>query len=72
VIRIIEGMGTVLYRCPNTGFRVQGYTLDETIASNHDDYALVTCLACKRLHAVNPKSGDVLDGAKSSAYEQES
>jgi hypothetical protein len=33
-----ERMVTVLYRCPNTGFRVQGYTLDETIPSNHDSY----------------------------------
>jgi hypothetical protein len=32
VIRIKRRMATVLYHCPNTGFRVQGCTVDETIA----------------------------------------
>jgi hypothetical protein len=27
---LIEGMPTILFRCPNTGFRVQGYTAGET------------------------------------------
>jgi len=36
--------------------------LDETIPNKHDEYALVTCLACKRLHSVNPKTGEVLGG----------
>jgi hypothetical protein len=53
-------MTTVLYECPNTGFRVQGYTVDETIASELDVYAPVTCLACKLRHLVNLKSGEVL------------
>ena len=56
-----ERMVTVLYRCPNTGFRVQGYTLDETIPSNHNSYEPATCLACKRLHLVNPKTSELLD-----------
>jgi hypothetical protein len=52
-------MVTVLYCCPNTGFRVQGYTVDETVPSNHDFYEPVTCLACKLMHLVNPKTGKV-------------
>jgi hypothetical protein len=52
-------MATVLYRCPNTGFRVQGYTVDETIPRDHDVYEPVTCLACKLVHRVNPKTGKV-------------
>lgn len=65
-------MAAVIYCCPNTGFRVQGYTLDETIANNHDEYALVTCLACKRLHAVNPKTGLVIDAGGSFAHRDSS
>jgi hypothetical protein len=53
-------MATVLFRCPTTGFRVQGYTLDETIAGDHDSYEPITCLACKLVHLVNLKSGEVL------------
>jgi hypothetical protein len=40
-----ERMATVLYRCPNTGLRVQGYTENETVARDHDAYEPVTCLA---------------------------
>jgi hypothetical protein len=36
-------MASVLYQCPNTGFRVQGYTQDETITPDHDAYEPVTC-----------------------------
>jgi len=60
-------MATALYRCPNTGFRVQGYTLDQTVSSDHDDYTLVTCLACKKIHVVNPKTGEVLGGGGKSS-----
>jgi hypothetical protein len=54
-------MATVLYRCPNTGFRVQGYTADETTRSDHENYERITCLACKLVHLVNLKSGEVLN-----------
>ncbi len=53
-------MATVLYHCPNTGFRVQGYTVDETIPSDHDTYEPVTCLVCKQVHLVNPKTGKLV------------
>ena len=62
VIRITQTMATVpvLYRCPNTGFRVQGYTLNESIPPDHDSNESVTCLACKQAHLVNFKTGKVL------------
>jgi hypothetical protein len=41
------------YLCPNTSFRVQGYTVDETMPADHDAYELVTCLACRKVHLVN-------------------
>lgn len=51
-------MAAFLYRCPNTGFRVQGYSPDE-IADN-DAFEAVTCIACTRVHLVNPKTGKVI------------
>ena len=53
-------MAPILYRCPNTGFRVQGYTADETTPRDRDAYEPVTCLACRQVHLVNPKTGEVL------------
>lgn len=42
-----------LYRCPNTGRTVQGLTAEDTCEA-------LTCLACRRLHFVNPATGKVL------------
>jgi hypothetical protein len=50
-------MATVLYYCPNTGFRVQGFTVDETIGAGGDVYVRVKCPACKLRHLVNAKTG---------------
>ena len=52
-------MATFLYRCPNTGFRVQGYTPEKT-SGDDDAYETVTCLACQRVHLVNPATGKVM------------
>ena len=52
-------MVTVLYRCPGTGFRVQGYTAEE-MPADRERYEPVTCLACKEVHLVNLKTGEVL------------
>ena len=54
-------MATFLYRCPNTGLQVQGYVAEDL--STEDDaeaYELLKCLACTRMHLVNPKTGKVL------------
>jgi hypothetical protein len=49
-------MDAFLYRCPATGLRVQGWTADD--GSDADNaFEAVTCLACGRLHFVNPKTG---------------
>jgi hypothetical protein len=52
-------MATILYHCPNTGFRVQGYIADEAVPRDHDAYEPVTCLACEAVHLVKPKTGEV-------------
>jgi hypothetical protein len=52
-------MATFLYRCPDTGFRVQGYTPEQT-SDDDDAYEAVTCIACTRVHLVNPTTGKVM------------
>jgi hypothetical protein len=52
-------MAPFLYRCPNTGFRVQGWSVNDD-SENGDVYESVNCLACSRLHLVNPKTGRTL------------
>ena len=51
-------MPTFLYRCPITGFKVQGYSAEET--SDENVYEAVTCIMCSRVHLVNPTKGKVL------------
>ncbi len=51
-------MASFLYRCPNTGQTVQGWSAEEV--TDDDAYESVTCLACTRVHLINPKTGKVL------------
>ena len=56
-------MPPVLYRCPSTGLNVQAWVADDPAdVGDGDSYQPVTCLACTRLHLVNPTSGKVLGG----------
>jgi hypothetical protein len=51
-------MAPFIFRCPNTGFRVQGLAPDDDESERAGDvYEAITCLACGRLHLVNPKTG---------------
>lgn len=52
-------MPPFLYRCPNTGLRVQGFVAED-VPDDADSYETITCLACQRVHLVNPVSGKVL------------
>jgi len=52
-------MTTFLYRCPTTGFLVQGYSPEQT-SGDDSSYEALTCLMCKRVHLVNPATGKVL------------
>ena len=52
-------MAPFLYRCPNTGYRVQGFVV-EGVSDEPDDYRAITYLACQRIHLVNPTTGKVL------------
>jgi hypothetical protein len=48
---------TFLFRCPNTGYRVQGFVAEEDFSDDAEDYQAVTCLACKRTHHCEPNDG---------------
>jgi hypothetical protein len=51
-------MPPFIFRCPNTGFRVQGFAPDDNGSERADDiFVGVTCLACGLVHLVNPKTG---------------
>ena len=55
-------MPAFLYRCPVTGLNVQGFVADDPTESSEDSFETVTCIACARVHLVNPKTGRVLGG----------
>ena len=52
-------MAAFLYRCPNTGNKVQGYNSKE-VSDDPNTYESVTCLACGQVHFVNLKTGRVV------------
>lgn len=52
--------GAILFRCPNTGYLVQGWIAEDVSEDEEDTYRSVTCLACERMHLVDPKNGKVL------------
>jgi len=52
-------MATRVFLCPNTGDRVQGWFADNG-SDDSENYEAVTCLACRQVHMVNPRTGKVL------------
>ena len=55
-------MAPFLYRCPRTGLRVQGLTLDHADDADLQEFVPVTCHACGSVHFVNPKTAGVQPG----------
>jgi len=55
-------MVAFLYRCPATGYDVQGYVADDASEDEADFHPMI-CPACTRTHLVNPKTGKVLGAA---------
>ena len=53
-------MATFLFRCPNTGYRVQGWVADDGSEDTEETYETVSCHACHQVHLVNPSTGKVL------------
>jgi len=52
-------MAPFLYRCPITGYQVQGF-IAEDVSDEAEGYKAITCLACQQTHLVNPTTGKVL------------
>jgi hypothetical protein len=50
-------MPPFIFRCPNTGFHVQGFTPEDESEGASNVVVGVTCLACGSVHLVNPKTG---------------
>jgi len=57
--RYAATMPLFIYRCPNSGYRVQGFSADD-IAEDRHIYEPVTCAVCHQTHHVNPTTGAVL------------
>ena len=53
-------MATFLFTCPTTSIRVQGWIADEVSEDGGDAYEPLTCLACRQVHMINPRTGKVL------------
>lgn len=54
-------MPVFIYRCPYTGLNVQGWVADDPELAEADaTYVSVTCVACTRMHLVNPSTEKVL------------
>lgn len=53
-------MPTFLYRCPITGYKVQGFVADSPGESNGRIYEPLTCAICNRIHLVNLKTAGLL------------
>jgi hypothetical protein len=53
-------MAAFVFRCPNTGFRVQGWVADIESTTDGETYESVKCLACREFHFVNPKTRKTL------------
>lgn len=55
-----------LYRCPNTGLRVQSYA---SIKTADDGYEVVTCNICRGVHLIDTATGRVLGEDKNANSE---
>jgi hypothetical protein len=53
-------METFVFRCPNTGRNVQGWSAEEIRDDAPDCYESVSCTACGQLHFVKRATGKVL------------
>lgn len=57
-----ESMHSFTYRCPSTGYRVEGHEIADVAPSTRPlkTYVAERCPACTGLHIVNPETGILL------------
>ena len=60
-------MATFVFRCPNTGLNVQGWSAEEIPHDEPDTYETITCTACGQLHWLNRASSRVLGDTQDEA-----
>ena len=53
-------MPTFIYRCPKTGFKVQGWLAEAVGPAEPDTYQAVACTVCNQTHLVNAWTGRTL------------
>src|SRR5271157_1018738 len=58
--RVCSPMAPFLYQCPATGQNVQGWFAEDVSTAEGESYWPFECLACRRVHLVNPATGRVL------------
>jgi len=52
-------MAKFLFTCPTTLYRVQQWLVDDDNVSD-DEYEVITCPACAKVHLLNRKTGKPL------------
>jgi hypothetical protein len=57
-------MRRFMFRCPVTGYIVQGVADDPKPGDSPHIYQSVQCTACEGMHLVDPSTGEVLTGAR--------
>jgi hypothetical protein len=58
-------MRTFVFRCPRTGLKVQGFTVDDLVENGTDEFVQVKCHACGSVHFVSPTAQSTDDDAAS-------
>jgi hypothetical protein len=66
---VISTVPLFIYRCPNTGYLVQGFSAEDVSVDAHT-YEPVLCPVCKGYHPVNPATSAVLGASDQQAASQ--
>lgn len=60
-------MGSIMFRCPMRNIHTHAWIADDVQAkAGEHEYVSVDCLACRRSHLVNPRTGAVMGSDKDS------
>jgi len=62
---IYNSMPAILYTCPVPSDRVSGWVADDP-ESDDERFGAVDCIACRRTHSINPKTGKTLNAENKS------
>ena len=57
-------MPTFVFRCPATGYKVQGFIAEEIADHKGEAFVPVDCNICSKWHLMSTKTGRILGGDK--------